>query len=732
MASTLTGEDIGHLREAWLERVRGYFLVAAPAWRSKGKDVPQIASAIPLPAGITIMDATTWLRSDARFCEGDKPKRVTIVEAASLVLNTIATKHEKKAARLVRKATNRIGAPAYPPHALPLQAIGTGSGSLQLHPRAVPVDVDNRARVVPRSTAVIGRRPYGVAALSEAERSAATAFAAAEECATYGDLVNGFDDDDDFAEDGDADDEGRHGYERDVLSAARAHESGNEAVDGDESVPLHPSQSSAAFGWNGHDGNGVSDGQTVVADSGAIESYFLSGRIAAGGLDAGCSLLTRAGAAVLPEAALFGKFAPPTIGAAFEALYLNVHEPFCLAAIGVQGSGKSHTLACVLESCLLPFPDGDIVRLQRPMTALVLHYDRSVSSICEATGLIAAAAPVQTLLAAETGVAVPVPRSLPRERMVVLVSPTYFQQRKAFYGSYCDVKPLLFKWSTLTADHIKRIMRIEDDGNQLYVATMLNILRDFQREALLPDFDTFMRHVRDACSVKGQSGPLDQRLSLMETVVRESRVNVAIAGQSADLAEACVPGNLVVVDLTDPLLASTEANGIFQVLCEQFRQLPMRGGKVLALDEAHKFMGGDGSDGLSTAIINAARLMRHDGLRLIVSTQSPFALAPELLELVSVAVLHRFHSRDWHEYLAKKLTLAAGSFDAITRLQPGHAIVFASRAALGAPAAEAVVLPVCIRQRITADRGSTRTNRTAAATTCRSSSGGIGNSGGTY
>ena len=35
-------------------------------------------------------------------------------------------------------------------------------------------------------------------------------------------------------------------------------------------------------------------------------------------------------------------------------------------------------------------------------------------------------------------------------------------------------------------------------------------------------------------------------------------------------------------------------------------------------------------------------------------------LAPELLELVSVAVLHRFHSRDWMEYLQAKTPLEFG------------------------------------------------------------------------
>lgn len=82
-------------------------------------------------------------------------------------------------------------------------------------------------------------------------------------------------------------------------------------------------------------------------------------------------------------------------------------------------------------------------------------------------------------------------------------------------------------------------------------------------------------------------------------------------------------------------------------MTEQFRSIPEQGAKVLALDDAHKFMDGIKSDGLSEAIVNVARLMRHDGIRLAVSTQSPKALAPEVLELVSIATLHHFHSQDW-------------------------------------------------------------------------------------
>ena len=91
--------------------------------------------------------------------------------------------------------------------------------------------------------------------------------------------------------------------------------------------------------------------------------------------------------------------------------------------------------------------------------------------------------------------------------------------------------------------------------------------------------------VRELCKVPGQDGPLGQRLALLESLIAESEANKDLRGKGAGLAECCVPGSMVVVDLTDPLLARDEANGIFQVLTEQFRSLPLRCGKLLALDE---------------------------------------------------------------------------------------------------------------------------------------------------
>ena len=176
---------------------------------------------------------------------------------------------------------------------------------------------------------------------------------------------------------------------------------------------------------------------------------------------------------------------------------------------------------------------------------------------------------------------------------------------------------------------------------------------------------------------------------------------------------------LIAVDLTDPLLSPDEANGIFQVLLEQFRNVKVgTRGKLVALDEAHKFMSGSGTDGLSDSIVDTVRLMRHEGIRVAISTQNPMVLAPELLELVTIAVIHRFHSADWFTYLSKKIPLVSGEEDvedikAKIRLLPsGHALVFGVSNNIQGLEYDnnSAMIRIAIRPRLTADRGASRLN----------------------
>lgn len=69
-------------------------------------------------------------------------------------------------------------------------------------------------------------------------------------------------------------------------------------------------------------------------------------------------------------------------------IFSNVTPPSSTFICGSQGSGKSHTLACMLENCLIPCKVG---RLPNPLTAIVFHYDTFISdnmgSPCEAAFL---------------------------------------------------------------------------------------------------------------------------------------------------------------------------------------------------------------------------------------------------------------------------------------------------------------------------------------------------------
>jgi hypothetical protein len=55
-----------------------------------------------------------------------------------------------------------------------------------------------------------------------------------------------------------------------------------------------------------------------------------------------------------------------------ELLFLNTNVPFSAFICGVQGSGKSHTTACILENALIP--SKQLGRLESPLSALVFSY----------------------------------------------------------------------------------------------------------------------------------------------------------------------------------------------------------------------------------------------------------------------------------------------------------------------------------------------------------------------
>lgn len=210
----------------------------------------------------------------------------------------------------------------------------------------------------------------------------------------------------------------------------------------------------------------------------------------------------------------------------------------------------------------------------------------------------------------------------------------------------------------------------------------------------------------------------------------------------------------MVVDLSCPCVTPEMACGLFNMCLSLFIEKDSSIGKVVALDEAHKYMGDTAeSQTLTSNLLSTIRMQRHLGVRVIISTQEP-TVSPKLLDLCNVTIVHRFTSPDWLKTLkghlagvsapstvARKLqgvldgedTLTEGVkgleistpdaalelFSRIIHLRVGEALVFAPGAIMSlqpanpGPQAHSLalkrlgheVLEVRIRKRLTADGG---------------------------
>jgi hypothetical protein len=170
-------------------------------------------------------------------------------------------------------------------------------------------------------------------------------------------------------------------------------------------------------------------------------------------------------------------------------------------------------------------------------------------------------------------------------------------------------------------------------------------------------------------------------------------------------------GAVVIADLTDPMLPAESANSIFQILLQQFCSVPRN--KLAVFDEAHKYLtpptasssnSTSTNKGLVSEMVSTFRQNRHRGIRMLVSTQNPAVLSDEMLDLVTVAVVHKFHSRDWYNCLQRKLNMNTQLYDTASKLTTGQALVYASRSKLQQSQHETWHC-VQIRARLTCDSG---------------------------
>ncbi|KAG0699760.1 hypothetical protein DFH29DRAFT_1013541 [Suillus ampliporus] len=351
-------------------------------------------------------------------------------------------------------------------------------------------------------------------------------------------------------------------------------------------------------------------------------------------------------------------------------LYINTNAPFSAVVCGVQGSGKSHTVSVLLENMLIPKLQ-EIGSLQRPLAGLVLHFGEGGSG---------------SLPSEAAWIGVPTTEGVRTPKVRVFVSKSSLNTMKRVYaplGKNVQVAPLLFNEAELDAQAFLSMMAVG------------SILRDLGETFSYRSF--MMRLEQEKKNFNpAQLAGLEQRLTLLnsfmepncpEPATRGSKTYANISRPRSNVAASkstrsrFAAGELTIVDLSDPFIDPGSACGLFEIVTRLFVRAEVDTGKVLVVDEAHKYLSTNrGVAGLTKALLTLTREQRHLGMRVIISTQEPTVVPPVLLDLCTVAIMHRFSSPAWWDHLARHISVDVSvdeAFDTVVKLQTGQAIVLA-------------------------------------------------------
>lgn len=336
-----------------------------------------------------------------------------------------------------------------------------------------------------------------------------------------------------------------------------------------------------------------------------------------------------------------------------EMLHFNIAAPSSIFICGSQGSGKSHTLSCLLENCLFPSQANE---LPRPLTGIVFHYDTFISddsgSPCEAAFL----------------------STNPLVKVRVLCAPTNVKTIRQTYGRFpmVTVEELRINEKDLNTKRMMDLMSVKTGGNTplyMHVAKrILKQLRYMEQHSTGGGFsyEAFRQMLDKEDLTDQQRVPLEQRLENLESFMSRAqqpsgkKKHQTVQPRGNDWAPC--PGQLTIVDLSCPTMDPEGACQLFNICLSLFlEQDPSKVGRIIALDEAHKYMNESGeASALTEQLLATIRLQRHLGARVVISTQEP-TVSPKLLDLCSVTIVHRFTSPEWLRALQRHLAGVSGS-----------------------------------------------------------------------
>lgn len=167
-------------------------------------------------------------------------------------------------------------------------------------------------------------------------------------------------------------------------------------------------------------------------------------------------------------------------------------------------------------------------------------------------------------------------------------------------------------------------------------------------------FAKFVQELRKEKWDQQQERMLNLRLALLASFMASSP-------QEAKSIWTFAPGTLTIIDLSDPFIDPHSASTLFELCLTTFLSVVGDAqGKIIALDEAHKFLTMEEEDtaGLTGELLTTIRTQRHLGARVIIATQEP-TISPALLDLASFTIIHRFMSPAWMNVLSGHLAGAS-------------------------------------------------------------------------
>ncbi|KAH7085584.1 hypothetical protein BKA63DRAFT_485513 [Paraphoma chrysanthemicola] len=345
---------------------------------------------------------------------------------------------------------------------------------------------------------------------------------------------------------------------------------------------------------------------------------------------------------------------------------LNTNSPWSMFLCGSQGSGKSHTLSCILENCLLT--DKEIGKNPNPLAGLVFHYDRSQSGeVCEAAYLCTSL----------------------KTRVRVLVSRSNYKGLERRYKDLAEkvegdieVLPLDLRPSHLNVERMKALMAVGKEGDlHLYMNLAVAGLTDMQSDPLNMRLDLLESYVdvppRPIVS-KSKSGKITTRPRDHSPRLSEDEPDY-LEGESSVLT---------IIDLTDPFVDADSACVLFDICLSIFLSQTSCG-KIIVLDEAHNYMTTDNAAAsqFTQRLLKTIREQRYQGTRVVIATQEP-SINTSLLDLCNVTMVHRCTSPTWFTVLKGHLAALKGRndqdvFEEIVRLNTGENLLFCPTAATG-------------------------------------------------